>query len=44
MGKYVLKYAVVYEMENGDWELAGDEFFDNEEDAIEFIKEMEDEE
>lgn len=40
---YVIKYAVLWE-EDGDYELAGGDYFDSLEDAEEFIKDMEEEE
>ena len=42
MYKYVLKYAVIVEDENGEFvELACGEYFDTEEEALEFIRDVE---
>ena len=41
---YKLKYAVIYEDEGGEWELACEDYFDTEEEALDFIKDMEEEE
>ena len=40
---YVIKYAVLWE-EDGEYELAGGDYFDSEEEALEFIKDLEEEE
>jgi hypothetical protein len=40
---YILKYAVLWE-EDGEYELASDDYFDTEEEALDFIKDMEEEE
>lgn len=44
---YILKYAVIYEEYDGafkdgsgEWELAGGEYFNSEEEALDFIEDM----
>lgn len=48
MGKYVIKYAVIYEEYDGAygkldnaWELVTEEYLDSEQEALEYIKELE---
>lgn len=43
MEKYVLKYIVIVEDENGNFieQACGNEYFDTEEEALDFIKDME---
>ena len=40
---YIIKYAVLWEEENGDLELAGGDYFDTLEEAEDFINDMEEE-
>lgn len=40
---YVIKYAVLWE-EGEEFELACEDYFDSEEEALEFIRDMEEEE
>lgn len=45
MYKYVVKYAVIVEDENGEFvELACGDYFDTNEEALEFIKAVEEDE